>query len=92
MERKKVTGALHRLSPGRGTWRVALASLLVLLLTHAPAAGTTHIGSLVGALGLDVPARPLAAPPFAAPDLTGRSVGLADHAGRVVMLYFWTTW
>lgn len=92
MRRKQVTGAAHWFSRARGAGRAAVASLLLLALAHAPAAGKAHVEELIGALGLDVPARPLAAPPFTAPDLDGRSVRLADHAGRVVMLYFWTTW
>jgi thiol-disulfide isomerase/thioredoxin len=32
------------------------------------------------------------APPFALPDLDGREVALADHAGRIVVVDFWATW
>jgi peroxiredoxin len=32
------------------------------------------------------------APSFRLPDLEGRMVSLHDHQGKVVMLYFWTTW
>lgn len=92
MRGRQVAGARHCFSRVRGAWRTAAASLFLLALAYGPAAGEAHIQSLIGALGLDVPARPLAAPPFTAPDLNGASVRLADHAGRVVMLYFWTTW
>lgn len=44
------------------------------------------------ALGIGIPARPLAAPTFSLPDLDGTSVRLGDLRGRIVMLYFWTTW
>ena len=75
----------------RRLWTTATA-LCLLVLAHTPARGEPPIENLIGALGLDVPARPLAAPPFTAPDLNSGTVRLSDHAGRIVMLYFWTTW
>ena len=33
-----------------------------------------------------------AAPAFRLPDLEGRLVSLQEYRGKVVMLYFWTTW
>jgi cytochrome oxidase Cu insertion factor (SCO1/SenC/PrrC family) len=33
-----------------------------------------------------------AAPAFRLPDLEGQMVSLQDYRGKVVMLYFWTTW
>ena len=47
---------------------------------------------LLQALWVDAPARPMLAPRFSLPDLNGASIGLADHQGQIVMLYFWTTW
>jgi hypothetical protein len=47
---------------------------------------------LLDALGLDIPARPLLARSFTLRRLDGTQIRLADLQGRVVMLYFWTTW
>jgi len=33
-----------------------------------------------------------AAPVFALPDVSGRTVRLEDYQGRTLMLYFWATW
>ncbi len=35
---------------------------------------------------------PIPAPAFALPDLSGKTVHLADFRGKVVVVYFWTTW
>jgi cytochrome oxidase Cu insertion factor (SCO1/SenC/PrrC family) len=44
------------------------------------------------ALALDRPSQAVEAPAFELRDLAGRAVALKDLRGRVVMLYFWTTW
>ncbi len=35
---------------------------------------------------------PKPAPPFALPDLTGKTVRLEDFHGRFLLLFFWATW
>lgn len=71
---------------------MALALWLVAAIAGSSAADEDETRRLLGALGLEVPVRPLAASLFALPGLDGTKVSLADLQGRVVMLYFWTTW
>ena len=68
---------------------VALAVGLVGLLG---AAWPLVPASLLDALSLGRPTRRIEAPAFEVPALTGRPARLADLRGRVVLLYFWTTW
>ena len=35
---------------------------------------------------------PKAAPAFSLPDLGGKTHTLAEHRGKVLMLFFWATW
>jgi len=54
-----------------------------------------HAASLqesMTALGLSIVPGELAAPEFRLPDLEGTPVNSQDYRGKVVMLYFWTTW
>ncbi len=63
--------------------------LLAVALLAAPAvAGEPDFT----AMGLQPYAPPKPAPAFALPDLTGKTIRLADLRGKVVLLFFWTTW
>ena len=56
-----------------------------------PLHGASVQQALTG-LGLTEIPGDLAAPAFRLPDLEGRTVGLQEYQGKVVMLYFWATW
>jgi cytochrome oxidase Cu insertion factor (SCO1/SenC/PrrC family) len=71
---------------------VAAALWLVVVIAAQSAAGQDEVRRLLEALGMDIPARPLLASSFTLPGLDRTQVRLADLQGRVVMLYFWTTW
>jgi len=71
---------------------IAAALWLAIVTAGQPAAGQDEVRRLLEALGMDIPVRPLLAPSFTVPGLDGTQVRLADLQGRVVMLYFWTTW
>lgn len=58
-----------------------------LLLSSAGAAGPE-----LGALGFQPYEPPRPAPAFTLPDLDGRPRSLAEVRGKVVLLFFWTTW
>ena len=45
-----------------------------------------------GALDLQAYESPKPAPAFSLPDLAGHTRSLADLRGKVVLLFFWTTW
>lgn len=66
----------------------ALAALAVALLATAGLGAEPDFA----ALGVQRYDPPKPAPPFALPDLNGRTVRLEDLRGSVVLLYFWTTW
>lgn len=71
--------------------RLLAAVIAVCVLAGAPARAA-DTPELWEAVGLDRPARPVDAPRFALSDLEGRRSGLDAFQGRVVLLYFWTTW
>lgn len=68
--------------------RATLAALGVILLA------TSGLGAEPDFAALQVqrydPSKP--APPFALPDLGGQTIRLDSLRGKVVLLYFWTTW
>jgi cytochrome oxidase Cu insertion factor (SCO1/SenC/PrrC family) len=76
-----------------GGWRVVVL-LAAAVAALAPLAGVAaeDIRPLLEALRIDIPVQPLNAPAFSLLDLKGTPVRLTDFQGRIVMLYFWTTW
>lgn len=77
-------------------WGMFRATLLTMtLISLSVASSQLHAASLqpsITALGLTEIRGDRAAPAFRLPDLEGRMVSLEDYRGKVVMLYFWTTW
>ena len=69
-----------------------LALSLAVMMVGWSAAGQVEMRRLVEALAMDVPVRPMLASPFVLSRLNGPDVRLPELEGRVVMLYFWTTW
>lgn len=61
-------------------------------LPAQPEPSQPQVGPLLQALAIDASPKPFPAPSFTLPDLDGTSVELARFHGRVVMLYFWTTY
>jgi len=68
--------------------RLALTSLGAMLLVTPAAA----VGPDFAALQVQPYDPPKPAPAFALPDLQGKTVRLAALRGKVVLLFFWTTW
>lgn len=88
-------------TPGTPRMRLALVAALVAsalaVVGLAPSAARAQeapppLATLLRQLAIDIPTRPFPAPAFALPDLEGAAVELSQLRGRVVMLYFWTTW
>ena len=69
-----------------------LSLLPALALAAATAAGAAVLAADFGAAGVQAYEQTRPAPEFALPDLEGGSLRLADLRGKVVMLFFWTTW
>ena len=67
----------------------AVVALFVLAGIPARAADTP---ALWEAAGVTRAAKSVEAPGFALPDPDGRHTTLESLRGRVVLLYFWTTW
>jgi hypothetical protein len=64
------------------------AAVALLCWTGTAAAASPDWASL----GLTAYTPPKAAPEFALPDLDGRVRTLGDARGKVLLLFFWTTW
>jgi hypothetical protein len=75
---------------GLRRWLTAVLVGAPLLLLHA--AWPSVPAPLLDALQLGRPTSRLEAPGFELPTLDSRTVRLGALRGRVVLLYFWTTW
>ena len=69
-----------------------LAAVVALLVCSGTLAGAADTPALWEAADVSRVIRPFEAPQFVLPDLEGRRSGLQAFRGRVVLLYFWTTW
>jgi hypothetical protein len=68
--------------------RVAASAFVGLLLL----AGAAGAAPDFGAMQVQPYDPPKAAPAFSLPDLGGKTFTLAEHRGKVLMLFFWATW
>jgi len=71
---------------------VPVILLGILLALATPLNADEETRRLLQALLVDTPVPPAAAPQFSLPELNGSAIRLTDLQGRIVMLYFWTTW
>jgi len=69
-----------------------LALALIGVLTGGSLLQAASPQEALTALGLNPIPDSLVAPAFRLLDLAGKMVSLQDYQGKVVMLYFWTTW
>lgn len=67
----------------------ALAGLAVILMVTV---GGAMAAPDFAALNIQPYDPPKPAPAFSLPDLEGKPRSLADLHGKVVMVFFWTTW
>jgi len=87
-------------TPRRRPWGVsrlvviALLSPLAMMGTWPVHAGSDRppLDALLRDAGISPPLKPLPAPSFSVADLAGGTVDLDRLRGKVVLLYFWTTW
>jgi len=74
---------------------LGVAMLALALVGGMSQGGLMHAASLqesMTALGLTAVPVEFAAPELRLPDVQGTLVNLQEYRGKVVMLYFWTTW
>ncbi|CBE68329.1 exported protein of unknown function [Candidatus Methylomirabilis oxygeniifera] len=78
----------------RGLTALALGCILLASPTSVLSAGreTLHLDSELESLGFIKLQNDPKAPDFTLQDVSGKSVRLADHRGKIVFLTFWTTW
>ena len=72
--------------------RTFLAVALVGVFTGGSLLHAASVQESLEAMGLIKIPDDFAAPAFRLPDLEGRMVSLQDYQGKVILLYFWTTW
>jgi hypothetical protein len=75
-----------------GLMIASLAALGALLLPADSLAVSEEVRNLLRELWIQVPSREVTAPAISLPDVNGTLVRLAEHKGRAVMIYFWTTY
>ncbi len=80
------------MTPRRRVVIGALAVFGVLVALSTAQAAEETLQRLLADLWIQVPSRAVSAPPSSLQDVQGTPVRLADHTGRPVMLYFWTTY
>ena len=73
---------------------VALLVLVAAMVPRAVRAGShaSPLGALLGDAQISAATKPFPAPPFSLADVAGGTAELEKLRGRVVLLYFWTTW